>query len=869
MGIHLSQPFLGPLPHSVAQQFEQQVARDPTAIALSSRGEVWNYGRLNEAANRLAWALLQNPGRSPVLLLLEHHIPIMVALLGVLKAGRPYVALPPNSPLPQILFTLADLGAEWVIGPAALRPELPPPCRLLELEQLPIDLPCTNPTVSPAELAAILYTSGSTGEPKGIGRTQAAILHRASQDSRQYPIRPTDRFSHLFLMAFGAAILHPFSALLNGAGLYLFEPQHQAVSQLAHWIKEAEITVLHIPVTLFRLLCDWLLAHNMVLPSPRIVQLAGEMVSWADIGQGRACFGPQTIFLHRYASTETGVIAQLEIEPHFPLPTEGAVPAGYAVADKELLILDDELRLLPAGQVGQIGIRSPHLSHYWQRPQLTNQAFAPNPAGEIYLTGDLGKIAPDGLLELAGRKDQQLKIRGYRVEPGRIEMALRQIPGVAGAAVVADGPEKQRLLAYWVTDKQIPLTSDQVRQALQSQLPDYLIPARFVQLVALPLTQSGKINYQALPQSAVVVSGREYTPAQNDHQKALISLWEELLNVRPIGIHDNFFLLGGDSLLAMRLLGQIEQHVGLKISLTRLLHTPTIAQLTIQETVDNEIVVPIHPAGTNPPLFCVHGFWGGVAGYNRLAQLLGGEQPFYGLQPPSGLAAPLTTIEKIATHYLSAICQVQPDGPYYLTGYCFGGLVAFEMARQLSQQGAKIGLVAVIESPAPLNKQEWESLWFRPELPFYFLRNFAYWWRDYPPKNRRQLWAYARHRLATHLGWKRASQSWQAEDFAPRPEQLPPYRARLGQLHLQAMQQYQPPFFSGRVHIFRVRSHTPRWSPLPDLGWSKVAKEVEVFAISGIHGDILQVPHVHSLAQALQRALQDTRLDLPLSQKMG
>ncbi|WP_287243564.1 MULTISPECIES: thioesterase domain-containing protein [unclassified Okeania] len=447
---------------------------------------------------------------------------------------------------------------------------------------------------------------------------------------------------------------------------------------------------------------------------------------------------PQLI--NMYGITETTVHVTYKI-----LSTDNieqvSSPIGKALGDLKIYILDRDLQPVPIGVTGELHIGGAGLARgYLNRPELTAERFIPNPFdlhnSKLYKTGDLGRYLPDGNIEFIGRIDNQVKVRGYRIETGEIESTLTQHPSVKQAVVLAteDNSGNKSLVAYLVLESETPEGSQteaigKLKQYLKQRLPQYMIPSGFVVLPQLPLTPNGKVDRKALPIPDNISSvSTEYVAPETETQKALAEIWQEVLGIEQVGMHDNFFDLGGHSLLAVRLMAEIEKEFGQNISLAALFQGPTLEKLAIllrqsgdagtpireiqpkisltqkTDTHSWSPLVAIQPQGNHPPFFCMPGSGGNVVYFHQLARHLGNEQPFYALQPPSldGVSEPFSSLEEVAAYYLQAIQTLQPSSPYFLGGHSFGGLVTFEMAQQLQQKGETVALLALFDFPAPL-----------------------------------------------------------------------------------------------------------------------------------------------------------------------
>jgi thioesterase domain-containing protein/aryl carrier-like protein len=418
----------------------------------------------------------------------------------------------------------------------------------------------------------------------------------------------------------------------------------------------------------------------------------------------------------------------------YEVPGEGSVfgpiPIGRPIANTYLYLLDRHLQPVPVGVPGELYIGGSGLARgYVNRPDLTAERFIANPfsmeaGARLYQSGDMARYRGDGTIEYLGRIDQQVKFRGYRIEPGEIEAVLGQHPAVHESVVVAreDTPGDKRLVAY-VVARQLPApTSGELRSFVAEQLPEYMVPSAFVLLHTLPLTSNGKVDRRQLTtpngkvdQLVLPVIDQSVEPIidvqpRDELEFQLLQIWEEVLNVRPISVLDNFFELGGHSILAVRLVSRIHKQFGQDLALAILFQNPTLADLAVvlrrQASPESQsALVKIQPNGSKPPFFSVHPVGGNVFCYLHLARYLGPDQPFYGLQNPglAGTGEYFSKLEAMAAHYIAAMQTVQPQGPYLLGGWSMGGVVAFEMAQQLQKQGYEVALLAIIDSEPPIS----------------------------------------------------------------------------------------------------------------------------------------------------------------------
>ncbi len=705
-----------PFPRSAVEQsiparFEAVARLHADRLAVAWGEERLTYAALDAAANRLARAIVAAGGEvgEPVALLLGRGVLEAVAVVAALKAGRVYAPLDPGFPPARLRDTLDDLGARLVVGDARTaelaRPLLGAGRRWLDAGRVEeSDGSPLGVAVDPAAPAYVLYTSGSTGRPKGVVQSHRNVLHNVRNYTDAAHLVAGDRLSMLPSLAVGAAVSDLFGALLNGAALFPRDVRAGGAAALATWLAAEAITVYHSVPTVFRQLARRLDAG--ALPALRLVKLGGEPLYRADLDLFRHRFPPDCLLYNGLGMTEMNVVRHFLADRDTRIAGD-VVPVGWAVDGVEVVLL---ARAEDARGAGEIAIRSRHLPlGYWRQPELTAAAFTPEP-GEpgvrLYRTGDLGRLDADGCLEHLGRVDQQVKIRGARVELVEVEGALVRHPAVREAVVTAveTRPGAKRLLAHVVAaDPAAPPTRGALRAFLGGTLPAHMIPATFVAVEALPRTPGGKVDRGALagppPRPAAPVAPRDAL------ELAIARVWEDLLRAGPVGVDDDFFELGGDSLLAVELLARLEALAGRTLSPATLLAAPTVARLA--EALRGPApaarwtsLVPLQPGGRRAPFFCVHPIGGHLLRFHELARLLGPEQPFYGLQAlglEEGTRAQSRTAE-MAAHYLREIETVQPAGPYFLGGMCIGGLIALEMALQLRAKGQEVALVVALDT---------------------------------------------------------------------------------------------------------------------------------------------------------------------------
>ncbi|MBW4507360.1 MAG: AMP-binding protein [Scytonematopsis contorta HA4267-MV1] len=717
---------------SITKRFEQQVSKYPHTIAIKTKIKTLTYDQLNKTANRLARTIISKRGEGQELvgLLLEQGTDFVTSIIGVLKTGKFYVPMDSSVPANRLTSIVEDSGTTLIVtnnrNILLAREIASTNCLILNLDDIDTTLSCDNLelSISPDSPAFVIYTSGSTGKPKGVLQNHRNILHNCMNNTNALCISPEDRLTLLHSCGVMGAMRGICNALLNGASLYPLNIKEEGLPSLSKLLKEEGITIYHSVATLFRHFVASLNAGEE-FPKLRVLILGGEQVLQRDIELYKQHFSSNCIVFVSLGSTETGTVRQFIVNKQTKIHTS-TVPIGYPVEGMEVLLLDDTGAEVKRGDIGEITVRSKYLAlAYWQNPELTNSKFSidPNDVNKrIYYTGDLGSFDPDGCLIHMGRKDFQVKIRGFRIEISEIEIALMNTGVVKEVVVVAceDVRKEKRLVAYVVPSQNPTPTPKELRFMLQDKIPDYMLPSTFVYLNALPLTPNSKIDRLALPAPDFVEldSSDKFIAPRNDIELQIVKIWEEVLGISPIGVRDSFFDMGGHSLLAVQIFAQIEKKLGHKLPLATLFPAgtiETIADIIIEVENTSNIVnnisaklswsslVGIQPHGSKPPMFFIHPLGGEVMCYRNLSVYLEADQPVYGLQPVGldGEQLPYTKVEDMASHYIREMQTVQPHGPYFIGGYSFGGIVAFEIAQQLYRLGEKVAFLAMVDTCRP------------------------------------------------------------------------------------------------------------------------------------------------------------------------
>jgi amino acid adenylation domain-containing protein len=829
--------------------FEEQARRHAARPALKDHDRVFPYDALNRAANRVAHCLLaqRSDATAPVAIFAENGACAVIAVLASLKSGRPYVRLDPASPRERIVCTLQDAQASAVLasgrhivqarefaGPALPVIDVDDPGSGLAEEDPRLDL-------RPDTIAAIVYTSGSTGQPKGVMFTHNSMMRPIAQATADFHLCAADRVGLIVPYGLSVAVPHIFGALLNGGLLLPFDVRAEGFTHLAAWLRQEEVTVLHWVATAFRTFARTLQAGE-IFPSVRLLSLGGETVLRRDVDLYKRHFPKDCLLRLGMGCTEAcATIARVLVDQTTEIAGD-VMPVGYAVEGAEILLLDEEGGKVSPGCVGEIAIKSAHLSPgYWRRPDLTLRAFQPasEDGARLYRTGDLGRIAADGCVWHLGRKDLQVKVQGHRIELSEVEAALLRLPGISEAVAVArdDATGNQRIVAYIVSRESPAPTAGRIRTALAAVLPGYMIPSSFVFLDAMPLTPNGKLDRAKLPSPSLdrpPLEGECRAP-RTGVEARLAHIWEDILSVRPIGVTDNFFDLGGNSLAIASLCAAVEEKFGFTLPPVELFKTPTVeglagllddAPVATRETS----LLAFRQTGAHPPLFCLDTLNAGS--FVHLARHLGPSQPCYGLQP-FGFDGKRVTVESLAEYYVRRVRAVQPGGPYYLCGMCGGGVVAYEMAQQLLVVGERVAWLALFDAYTPA----------RSALPLALQRMIRR-WKERGERRAQRSTDGTRSRMLTtrHLLLLRR------------------YEHRNRRVMSRAMVLYRPQPYPGRLHLFLAEQRRAREGRDSRLVWDELARGgAETFAVPGVHEKMLVEPHVAILADHVRRCLQEAR----------
>lgn len=849
--------------HYLLAQTATQFSDKP---ALEFNGQTLTYEQLHTQANHLAHHIQQR-GMGPgtiVGVMLDRTPEMVVSLLAVLKAGAAYLPLDPVYPHDRLAFMLTDSAAGLLITSTryAGRLNIPVPELLVEnvlYEPNQATFSAPGLRVTGDTLAYILYTSGSTGKPKGV-----LVEHRNVVNFLiamvQYPgMAPSDKLLAVSTISFDIAGLELFLPLLVGGTLVLADAETTIDGRLLLTaLRQPGISLIQATPATYKMLltAGW----NDHLPVK--VLCCGEPLSY-DLAQ--KITARSASLWNMYGPTETTIFSTIKQV----LATDKVITIGRPILNTRVYIVDEQQRPVSPGTEGEILIGGEGVARgYLNRPELTAEKFIQTSfdSGTLYRTGDLGKLMADGEILCLGRIDQQVKIRGFRIELGEIENTLNKFSDIQEAVVISreDRPGDQRLVAYVVADTATATQADssQWKQLARQSLPEYMVPASFVVVPMFPLTPNGKIDRKALAQKSINGHAAHPAPAKNlgAEEAMLMGIWSEVLGDEKIGLQDSFFDLGGHSMLALQVMTQLEKETGRRLPLATLFECPTIESLAHLLRADKpstamNSLVPINPLGSKMPVYIVHGGGLNLLTFKGLIDYMDVEQPIYGFQARGldGSEEPLDDMNAIAADYIEELLEHNPDGPYALAGYSFGGYIALETARQLLAQGKTVKMLGMFDTNAEestegkpfLDRLAWrigrqvpKMIWIGQSLikqPMPTLRYQG----EYVERQVKNVLK------AVGLAEEQTYSEIQDENLL-----------RIIEKHETAFQNYQMRPYNGVIDVFKAQKRLYFVEDRDFLGWKKYALQgVRVHDIPGDHKEMLLPPNDKEFARILQQAL--------------
>lgn len=820
---------------NIGQLFDEVVAKYGDRIAVVLDQETTTYASLQTRVNTLAGALLAAGVKAgdPVGLCTERCTDMVASMIAIMRCGASFVPFDPSYPAERLAFMFKDTSVNVLLTQRQLKDALPAHTALtIFLEDIrDTDPIATTPIGEDGSAAYIMYTSGSTGQPKGVIVPQRAII-RLVRNQNYLDFGPDISFLQLSNVSFDASTLELWGALLNGGKLVLQPQQKPTLLEIVETIKQHNVTSVWFTAGLFNLMVD---EHVEKLKGLKHILTGGDVLSVPHVTRALRVVGPG-VLINGYGPTENTTFTCCYVI-NDETSIRGGVPIGKALNNTTVHILNGDMKPVGIGDKGELYAGGDGVAlGYWKRPDLTeerfvNDPFSKEPGAKLYRTGDLVRWLADGNVEFIGRTDDQVKVRGFRVELGEIENAIGTHADVKDNVVMvrSDMPGAKQLVAYLVpkaiegieqaVDAQEELIAN-VREHLRDSLPGHMIPTAFMVLPGFALNANGKVDKRALPVPELrsQTMHAQYVAPRDPQETALATIWGRLLGVKRIGVHDNFFDVGGHSLIGIQLLAQVEERFGISLALNSLFQAPTIATFskllgTSGANMKWTSLSAIQPEGDRIPFFCVNG----DEANHFIPRYLGNDQPFYGFahQGEDGSPMEYTTVEDIAKHFIDEMRSVHPIGPYLLSGYSFGGIVAYEMACQLAAEGHEVPLLAMFDTYAP---EDYIAVMRQEE-------------KVYEPMKR--------------VVMRQLVKREQTKGRIVTP--------KLRHFHIidtydKALQIYTPKLYNGPVTVFKAQKSPGSL----DMGWAKLVKgPLHLHELPGDHYSLIKDPEVKQLVKEL------------------
>lgn len=846
---------IGKVEGSVAERFEATARRFAEKPALLTQAGPIHYGELLDWVAAAA-GVLRDQGVKPgdrVAVCFPPSVEALVAMLAVLRAGGAYVPLDPADPAPRRESLLLDAEVTHLI-PAD--PSLAPAMWDGGVVELPTrrqaaSLPASDcAPVGPEAAAYLMFTSGSTGRPKAVEVPQRGIL-RLVVDADFARLGPDEVFFQAAPLSFDASTLEIYGPLLNGGALVVPEAKPGLI-EIGRAVREHGVTTMWLTAGFFEVIVD---EDPAILRGVRQLLVGGDVLSRPHVAKAMETL-PETTLINGYGPTENTTFTTCHTIRREDLEA-GSIPIGRPIHGTSAYILDERGGLVPPGVPGMLHAGGDGLAlGYAGDPELTARRFHEHPEfGRLYDTGDRCRWRADGTIEFLGRADHQVKLRGFRIEPGEIEAVLAGHPDVARCkvAVRGEGAGGKQLLA-WVCPRS-PIDTLAMHDWLASRLPGFMVPDHLIELDEMPLNANGKVAVEQLPgPTAGHVSEAARCEPEGEIEQQLAAIWSELLGISTPGRDDDFFLIGGNSLAGLRMFSRIQREFGVSLPLGVLLRARTVRQLAARIGTDESPQLRGHlsevrSGGSKPALCAIHGGDGGILFYRALAERLPDDRPFLAIESPdlgSDEQIEIGCIEETAASYIETLRERQPEGPYLLAGYSYGGVVAYEMARQLAEAGHEVPFVALFDTVNPAAEIR----------PYALSERVSVYWNSQSeaPLGERILRLAARFKdgVETHLRVKAESADARGEAAAAHTERR---AVQLREAHEAAMDAYVPGPFPGRLHLFRASAVNDKFEIPDDYGWSKLVEELEIVEVPGKHLTLFEDGNVGPLATDFALAL--------------
>ncbi len=714
--------------NSIIAAFEHQASLNPEKTAVIFMGRKYSYQTINSKANQLAHYILKT-GLNDVQIgiSLSRSESIIIAILGILKAGCSYVFLDPQYPVERLYYILQHSDIKLLVSSGKKHlPFSDQHIKLLKLDHFPYaGYGDENPGIALTadHIAYVMYTSGSTGKPKGSVISHSNVIHYIEAINRIVGVKDNDRYLHTASFSFSSSVRQYLLPLLNGITLVIAdERSSQSLMKLLQLVRDQKVTIMDNIQSIWKYgILQLARLHEsekktLISTGLRLIIFSGDLLPVSLISQIRSLFPADcTAIINLYGQTEAiGGIAYLL--PHNFQSDGVSVPVGYPLSNTTVHLLDQSMRSVPRGEYGEVYISGPSVGkEYFNNPEQTDKFFIhykdeEDTIQKLFRTGDIARLTDDNLVEISGRTDFQVKIRGIRVETAEIEEVLNSHPDITESIVVPveDKNKEKKLAAFVVKQSDTRLNQSDIKDYLKKSLPDAFIPDRILKIDEIPLTPSGKTDRKTLQVMASSGHTERFPDSlfnpENEIQKTLYNLFTQILDIKSLAVTDSFFDLGGHSLMAVEVTEMMERIFSKKITIDLIYRYSSVKQLAsaiekIRSIPDSSSLVCIQPLGNLPPFFCVHGDDANFF----LPRSMGNNIPFYGFfhQGHNGEKIKHTSITAIAGKYLTELTKEKPSGPYVIGGYSIGGVIAYEMACQLINLGQQVALLFLIDTVCP------------------------------------------------------------------------------------------------------------------------------------------------------------------------
>lgn len=847
-----------PLP--LHELLSKQAQINPLKQALKFGDSEISYGDLEKQVHQVAHYLkAQGVGNGDyVAVLLPRSIELVITLIAIMECGSAYLPLDPSYPSKRLEFMLEDSEAKYLITTKTTSSAIQSNTTLLLLEDIFSDL-SKYPHTPLAEkidihkVAYLLYTSGSTGKPKGVPITHKNLVNLLYSVLEKPGIKETDILVSITTISFDIAMVELFGPLLIGAKLILTDEETAKDTRLLlNLMKDEGITMMQATPATWQML----LYSGWEEPLPIRAISTGEALPMV---LAKSILERVSELWNMYGPTETTIWSAMKQISK----ADDLITIGHPMANTQLYIVSEQNRLVEPGMTGELCIAGDGVAQgYWKREDLTTEKFIKNQFETdlgplLYRTGDLAKLLPSGDVHCLGRIDQQVKIRGHRIELGEIEQTLDSLEGVHSSVVLLNEDHLVANLIPSHMGNQDPNQVSAWKEILKEQLPAHMIPQEFILVKEFPTTLSGKIDRNALLKLLPTKTSKpDFTGPSTQSEKIITSIWQDCLGINKIDVFSDFFELGGHSIIGVQVMTRLEKETRNRLPLVALLKHPTIKKLATymdSEFITWDSLIPLKPEGTKPPFYIVHGANHNVLMFKDLADNLHKDQPVYGLQSRGldGVTEPHDSIHEMAADYISEIIASNPDGPYSLGGFSYGGIVAFEMARQLISQGREVKTVAQFDTyvfpyyygSGPIMKKSLSILYLLGKIIFVILNMFS------SKKNfKRRTQLIKLQITGVYLRLKHGKGKQYELQFNV------PLKMRTN--HNIATESYTIFPQDIMIDLFRATEEVNFVHDHKFLGWKKMAgKGIRKHMVPGSHVDMFDMPNVEVLATSLQRVL--------------